>query len=305
MRRYKPGLWPFLFFALLQLFPEAMAGDRIKVVTTIPTLRDFVTQVGGEKIEVVSLLKGGEDLHTFDPRPSDTRAVFGADILVKVGIGLDGWVDKIIKASGNRRLRVVEASQGVEVIRSPGENISHISGNPHVWHDPGNARVMLKNIYNALTGAFPQGESYFRANLETYTAKLTALDKELDGALSEIKDRRVVTYHPGWAYLVKRFSLRELFSIERSPGREPSAREMADSIDTIKKEKVKLILGEPEAPRKVLFIISKESGAAVVNLAPEVGSLPGTGSYMGMMRHNVGEIARGLSLIYGRSETEP
>lgn len=294
MNNLKRGLWPFLFFALLLLSSEATAGERIKVVTTIPTLKDFVNQVGGDRVEVVSLLKGGEDLHTFDPRPSDTRAVSNADILVKVGIGLDGWVDRIIKASGNKRLQVVETSRGVEVIRLPGENISHTHGNPHIWHDPENAKTMVENIFQALAKVSPGDVAYFKTNRNAYAAKLEELSSELDETMSGIKDRRVVTYHPGWAYLIKRFQLKELFSIEKSPGREPSAREMADTIDIIRREKVKLIIGEPEAPRKVLSIIAKESGGGVVNLAPEIGSLPGTGSYIEMMRHNAREIAKGL-----------
>ncbi len=291
----KRGLWPFLFFALLLTSSyDALADEKIRIVTTIPTLKEFVKQVGGERVEVLSLLKGGEDLHTFDPRPSDTRAVSNADIVVKVGIGLDGWVDKVVKASGNKKLLVIEASRGVNVISSPGENPSHAHGNPHIWHDPENAKVMIENIYQALIKASPAGSDYFKANRDGYIARLSELDMELDAALSGIKDRRVITYHPGWAYLLRRLRLQELFSIEKAPGREPSAREIAKTIGTIKAEKVRLLIGEPEAPKKVLNIISQESGALAVSLAPEIGSLPQAGSYMEMMRYNVGEIVKGL-----------
>lgn len=271
-----------------------MAENKLKVVTTIPTLKDFVRQVGGEKVEVVSLLKGGEDLHTFDPRPSDTKAVYHADILIKIGIGLDGWSDKVATASGNRKLLVIEASKGVNIITSQGENPSHTHGNPHIWHDPENAKVMVENIYQALAKASPHDADHFRTNRDGYIAKLTELNRELDASMTGIKDKRVITYHPGWGYLIKRLGLQELFSIEKAPGREPSAKEIAGTIDAIKAKKIRLIIGEPEAPKKVLSIIAKESGAQTVNLAPDVGSLPQAGSYLEMMRHNVGEIARGL-----------
>lgn len=284
----------FLLAILFAFHSEALAGEKIKVVTTIPTLKDFVKQVGGEKVEVISLLKGGEDLHTFDPRPSDTRAVYNAGILIKIGIGLDNWADKVATASGNKKLTVIEASTGVNVLSSPDENPSHSHGNPHIWHDPENAKIMVENIYQSLIRVSPAHAGYFKANRDTYMAGLTELNKELDSSLSEIQDRRVVTYHPGWGYLLNRFHLRELFSIEKAPGREPSAREIAEAIDRIRTEKVKLILGEPEAPKKMLGIISRESGAMAVNLAPEIGSLPEIGSYIEMMRYNVGEIARGL-----------
>lgn len=273
---------------------DTLAGERIKVVTTIPTLKEFVKQVGGEKVDVVSLLKGGEDLHTFDPRPSDTRAVYNAEILIKIGIGLDNWADKVAAASGNKKLIVIETSKGVNVISSPGENPSHPHGNPHIWHDPENAKLMIEDIYQGMIRVSPADADYFKTNRDAYMARLTELDKELDTSLSDIKDRRVVTYHPGWAYLLNRFRLQEVFSIEKAPGREPSARDIAGAIDRIKKEKVRLILGEPEAPKKVLDIISKESGALAVNLAPEIGSLPRATGYIEMMRYNVGEIARGL-----------
>ncbi|MDO8707083.1 metal ABC transporter substrate-binding protein [Pseudomonas sp.] len=291
----KLGLWPFLFFVLLLTSSyDAVADERIKIVTTIPTLKEFVKQVGGERVEVLSLLKGGEDLHTFDPRPSDTRAVYNADIVVKVGIGLDGWVDRVVKASGNKKLLVIEASRGVNVISSPGENPSHTHGNPHIWHDPENAKVMIENIYQALIKASPAGSDYFRANRDGYIARLSELDKELDADLSGIKDRRVITYHPGWGYLLRRLKLQELFSIEKAPGREPSAREIAGAINQIKSGKIRLILGEPEAPKKLLDIISKESRAVAVNLAPEIGSVPEATGYIEMMRYNIREIAKGL-----------
>lgn len=295
MNNYRWGLWPFLFSAVLLIFSQdALAGGRIRVVTTIPTLKEFVREIGGDRIEVSSLLKGGEDLHTFDPRPSDTRAVSNADIVVKVGIGLDGWVDRVVNASGNKKLIMIEASRGVDVIQIAGENPSHTHGNPHIWHDPENARIIVENIYQAIIKASPGEADYYKANRDAYMAKLSELQKELDAALSNIGDRRVVTYHPGWAYLLRRFRLKELFSIEKAPGREPSAREIAKTIDAIKSEKIKVILGEPEAPKKILDIISKESGAIAVNLAPEIGSLPQARSYMEMMRYNVGEIAKGL-----------
>ena len=284
-----------LLVLLLILTPyDTLSGDRLRVVTTIPTLKEFVRQVGGERVEVVSLLKGGEDLHTFDPRPSDTRAVYNADVLIKIGIGLDDWADKVAAASGNKKLIVIETSKGVNVISSPGENPSHTHGNPHIWHDPENAKVMVENIYQAFIKVSPANADYFKVNKDAYIARLTDLDRELDATISDIKDRRVVTYHPGWAYLLRRFQLREMFSIEKAPGREPSAREIARAIETIRKENIRLILGEPEAPKKVLDIISKESGALAVNLAPEIGSLPQATGYIEMMRYNVGEIAKGL-----------
>ncbi len=284
-----------LLALLLILTPyETLSGDRLRVVTTIPTLKEFVRQVGGEKVEVASLLKGGEDLHTFDPRPSDTRAVYNAEVLIKIGIGLDDWADKVAAASGNKKLIVTETSEGVNVISSPGENPSHTHGNPHIWHDPENAKVMVENIYQAFIKASPANADYFKVNKDAYMARLTGLDKELDATLSDIKERRVVTYHPGWAYLLRRFQLREMFSIEKAPGREPSAREIARAIETIRKENIRLILGEPEAPKKVLDIISKESRAVAVNLSPEIGSLPQATGYIEMMRYNVGEIAKGL-----------
>lgn len=284
-----------LLALLLILTPyETLSGDRLRVVTTIPTLKEFVRQVGGEKVEVVSLLKGGEDLHTFDPRPSDTRAVYNAEVLIKIGIGLDDWADKVAAASGNKKLIVTETSEGVNVISSPGENPSHTHGNPHIWHDPENAKVMVENIYQAFIKASPANADYFKVNKDAYMARLTGLDKELDATLSDIKERRVVTYHPGWSYLLRRFQLREMFSIEKAPGREPSAREIARAIETIRKENIRLILGEPEAPKKVLDIISKESRAVAVNLSPEIGSLPQATGYIEMMRYNVGEIAKGL-----------
>lgn len=273
---------------------DTLAGDGIRVVTTIPTLKEFVKHVGGEKVVVVSLLKGGEDLHTFDPRPSDTRAVYNADILVKIGIGLDDWVDKVAAASGNKKLILSETSKGVDVLSFSNENPSHSHGNPHIWHDPANAKVMVENIYRSLIKVLPAETLYFKANRDRYLALLDDMEKELDALMADIKDNRVVTYHPGWAYILKRFKLREMFSIEKSPGREPSAREIARAIETIKKENIRLILGEPEAPKKVLDIISRESGAMTVNLAPEIGNLPQANSYTEMMRYNVGEIARGL-----------
>src|SRR5690242_17972601 len=173
-------LFGVVFFAVLAGIGHAAAGspDRVNVVVTIPVLKDFAEQVGGDRVNVTSLLSGQENEHTYAPKPSDLLAIRKARLLVEVGLGLEVWVSSLVKNSGNPLLRVVTTSKGIALIRDrqnpetrPEDAKRKPGGNPHIWLDPENAKVMMRHITEALMRADPDFATTYRENQAAYLGK--------------------------------------------------------------------------------------------------------------------------------------
>jgi len=150
------------FMLLLTLLwkPVAPAGEPIRVVTTIPILKNLVQEIGREKVVVKSLLRGVESPHTYGPKPSDLAALLGAQIFIQIGAGLEGWVDGFIKNARHEHLMIVTTSQGLllledEESQTEGEAHAHIK-NPHIWLDPQKVKVMVRHITEALSHIAPE-----------------------------------------------------------------------------------------------------------------------------------------------------
>lgn len=276
---------------------QASAGQKIKVVTTLTLLEDFVKNVGGERVEAKSLLSGLESEHTYTPKPSDIVAVKEARMLVKVGLGLEIWVDSLIKNASNKDLMIVTTSNGVPLLRGEESNShdhDHPLGNPHIWLDPERAKTMIRHVTEALSRIDPAGRNFYLANQAVYFKKIDAMRKKIDEQLSPFANRKVITHHPAWPYFAQRFKLQIANNIQIQVGTEPSARHMAEIINQVKKEHILVIVSEPQLNPKVPKAIADETGAKVIILTPIPGGLPGTGSYIEMMEYIGEQLASAL-----------
>jgi len=267
---------------------QAYADQKIKVVTTLTLLEDFVRNIGGDRVEVKSLLSGLESEHTYTPKPSDIVAVKEARMLVKVGLGLEIWVDSLIKNASNKDLMVVTTSSGIPLLR--GEEIhtpdhDHTLGNPHIWLDPERAKTMVRHITEALLKIDPGGRNFYLSNQATYFKRIDAMRKKIDSQLKPLQNRKIIAHHPAWPYFAQRFNLQVVDNIQMQVGTEPSVRHIADIIDKIKKDRIRVIISEPQLNPKVPKAISDETGAKVIILTPIPGGLPGTDSYIEMMEY--------------------
>ena len=265
----------------------------VKVVATLPILKEFAEQVGREHVLVTSLISGFESEHSYSPKPSALKTIGEARLLLEIGLGLEVWVRGLVKNAGNPRLRIVTTSQDISVIRDDSEAESQ--GNPHIWLDPENAKIMTRHIAAALIEVDPSHTSEYRANLETYLQRVNDAALELQGKVKTLSDRRIVTYHPAWPYFARRFGFRIEGDIIRQIGAEPTGAELARLAHRMKTEKIKVIVSEPQLNQKVAQALAGETGARIVLLSALPGAIKGTETYLSMLRYDIATLVAALA----------
>ncbi len=280
----------------------AATAEPLNIVVTIPVLKDLAEQVGKSHVRVTSLLSGYENEHTYSPKPSDLVAVRKARLLFQVGIGLEVWVSSLVKNAGSPSLRVVTTSQGIGLVRDHSDDDqAHQTGqegggggNPHIWLDPENAAIMLRHITEALIEIDPAHAADFRNNQAAYLQQLDRLRKDLSARVSHVPDRRFIAHHPAWPYLARRFGFDIAGIIQLQSGTEPSALHLQSLIARMKKERIKVIVSEIQLSQKIPELLAKETKARVVVLTTLPGGLPGTETYLDMLRYNVLQLCHAL-----------
>jgi manganese/iron transport system substrate-binding protein len=276
--------------------PRVQTGKRIQVVTTLGVLADWANQVGGDRVQVTSLLTGLEGEHTYEVKPEDTRVIARAGILFRVGLGLEDWLNQVIQNAGNPRLVIADASTNVPVLQNAGgDNIEHPKGNPHVWLDPMYAKIGIDNLVAALVKVDPHGESLYRARARAYDQQLDSLTRALTAVVQQLPDRRFISFHDAWPYFAERFGFRIAASVEPIPGQEPSARQIARLIDLIRSEHLRVACSEPQLPSDIPATLARETGISVVMLTPLTGAIRGVDDYVSLIRYDVETLAGALS----------
>ena len=273
----------------------------LNVVVTIPVLKDLTQQVGGPYVHVTSLLSGYENEHTYAPKPSDLIAVRKARVLFEVGIGLEIWVSALVKNAGSPSLVVITTSDGIGLIRDhtdqevaqPGDH-QHAGGNPHVWMDPESVATMLRHITETLIKLDPAHTREFRDNQAAYLRQLDQLRKELSDRVKQLTDRRFIAHHPAWPYLARRFGFDIVATIQAQSGTEPSALQIQSLVSKIKKDHIKVIVSEIQLSQRIPELLAKEAKTRVIVLTTLPGGLPGTETYLDMLRYNVLQLANAL-----------
>lgn len=268
--------------------PREQAGRKVHVVTTLGVLADWARQVGGDRVTVTSLLTGLEGEHTYEVKPEDTRLIARANILFRIGLGLEDWLNPVIQNAGNPRLTIVDASANVPVLQSEGgANAEHPKGNPHVWLDPVYAEIGIDNLLSALVSVDPRGESLYHARARAYDQRLDSLTQALTAVVAQLPDRRFIAFHEAWPYFANRFGFQIAASIEPIPGHEPSAREIAHLTDLIRTQGIRVIASEPQLPSDITMMLARETGVKTVILTPLTGAIRGVDDYVSLIRYNV------------------
>ena len=279
-------------------------GSQLQVVTSISVLQDLVQQVGGDQVKVTSLITGLENPHTYEPRASDVRAIAQAELFVKVGLGLEVWADALVANAANPDLEVVVTSAGIPVLEtgseeqptaSPASESQHTRGNPHIWMDPRNARRMAQTIRDALIRKRPEARQIFERNFQDYAAKLDALLEEAKQRMNRVGLRRVVSFPPAFPYLFRALGIEEIARIMEVPGTTPSPRHIAEVIRQMKQQHVRVIVTVPQFSDQIPRSIAEETGARIVRLTQLLGALPGTETYLDMIRYDVAQLEAAAS----------
>jgi zinc/manganese transport system substrate-binding protein len=277
----------------------ARAQQRIRVVATFSILGDFVKNVGGDKIELATLVQPNGDTHVYSPTPDDAKLIAAATVVFVNGLGFEGWMTRLVGASGTKAPLVV-ASRGVKSLmredrHHPGQTVI----DPHAWQSVANAKIYVANIRDGLASVDPVNRSTYEANAAAYLAKLDALDKEIREAISKIPPdhRKIITTHGAFGYFADAYGMQFISPEGISTDAEPSARDVAEIIAQIKRQKIPAVFMENISDPRLMQRIADETGAKIGGTLFSDALSPPNGpaaSYVDMMRHNVGEFTKAL-----------
>ncbi|MGH6822119.1 MAG: metal ABC transporter substrate-binding protein [Methylocella sp.] len=276
---------------------RAQAPEKLPVVATFSILADFARNTGGDRIEVAALVGPDGDTHVYQPKPADAKKLGAARLVVVNGLGLEGWIDRLIKASG-ANAPVIVATKGInpQEMREEGR----IGLDPHAWQSIANAKIYVANIRDGLIAADPEGEAAYRANAETYCGKLDALEAEVKREIAKIPPgrRQIITTHDAFGYFGTAYGFRFIAPEGISTETEASARDVAKIIGQIKAQKIPAVFLENVTDPRLVRSIAAESGAKIGGtLYSDALSPPGgpASTYIDMMRNNVRELSAALA----------
>jgi zinc/manganese transport system substrate-binding protein len=275
----------------------AQTAEKLPVVATFSILADFVRNVGGSRVGVTMLVGPNSDSHVYEPKPADAERLGKARLIVVNGLGLEGWIDRLIKASGTTA-PVVVATKGLkpQEMREEGR----ITVDPHAWQSIAGAELYVANIRDGLIAADPAGESTYRSNAQEYLAKLDALEKEIAAEIAKIppEKRQIITTHDAFGYFGSAYGFRFIAPQGISTENEPSARDVAKIIRQIRAEKIPAVFLENVTDPRLIKRIAAETGAKIGGALYSDALSPADGpaaTYIEMMRHNVRELVSALA----------
>ncbi len=273
-------------------------AEKLEVVATFSIVADFVREVGGDRVALTMLVGPDGDAHVYSPAPGDSRRLAQAKLIVSNGLGLEGWMARLIKSSGTKAA-VVEAAKGIKARKSDDAH-AHGGFDPHAWQDVSNAKVYVANIRNALASADPAGREVYEANATAYLDALDALEREVRTALAAIppERRRIITTHDAFGYCKAAYGLDFVAPQGVSTEAEASAKDVARIIRQIKAERIPAVFLENVSDPRLMDRIARETGARTgPKLYSDALSGPDgpAGTYIAMVRHNIRAFSEALS----------
>ncbi len=301
----------YTLFFLVFLFSCAPNGSpqerSFKVVATIYPIYDMAKQVGGSRVEVVCLMDAGESPHTFEFTPDRVKRLQGADIALKVGLGLDDWLEGTIR-SLDQDIEVHDIHRGIDLM---GEECSHAHEsddhnnnahgshdhnhhvNPHIWLSLENAKAIVGNIQSIFSEKFPEHDSYFIENKNRYIQEIDKLDTEFRKEAEGFGKKEFIAHHDAWVYLARDLGLKQVMSVEPFPGKEPTPAYIIQLQKTIDNYEIDTILIEPQLSADVVNFLTQDMDLEVRVLDP-LGGTEGTETYLDMMSYNFGQLKDAL-----------
>ncbi len=272
------------------------SGAKLPVAASIFPVADIVKQVGGEHVEVITIVPPGASPHTFELKPGIVKKISSARIFFMIGAGLEYWNEKFVNSTGGRLKKVV-LSDGVDLIHEKehhhGEKTGkHHSGdmfaNPHIWLDVEIVKSMVKKVVTALASVDNGHALYYEERGNKYIAELDRLDQTIYKETGKFKIKRYVAFHPAWDYFARRYGLESAGVIESVPGKSPTPLDIKNIVGNIKKHGVKAVFAEPQFNPKIAEVIAKEAGVKVLMLDPMGGpGIKGRENYIDIMKYNL------------------
>jgi len=290
MRRFQFWLICLVLVATAQ---PVRAQERLNVVASFSILGDLAQNVGGDRVNVTTLVGPNGDVHVYTPAPADTKKIADAKLVIVNGLGLEGWMPRLVESSGGKAT-MVTASKAITPRRLGSD------ADPHAWQSVANARIYVTNIRDALGVVDPTDAEGYRANAERYLAKLDALDREVRGAIAQIPPahRKVISTHNAFGYFAAAYGIEFIAPQGVSTESEASARDIAGIITQIRAAKIPAVFLENISDPRLMRRISTETGARIGgtlysdSLTAENGEAP---TYIDMVRHNIKALTSALS----------
>ena len=281
------------------------AAEKVRVVTTTTDLKALTEAVGGDLVEVDALARGNQNPHDLEVRPSLMVRVRRADLLVMNGLELDQWAEVVVQGANNPKVIAgapgrVDASHGIPVLDVPTARVDrsmgdvHPAGNPHYSLDPGMAPAVTGTILEGLARVTPPHRAVFERNRQEFLSRLALAMARWSASMAPFKGAKVVVYHPLWSYLLTRFGLVQVGTVEDRPGIPPTPGHLTKLIGLMKADQVKLVIVEPWSDQKLAERLAREAGVKAVILATAVGSVKGADSYIDAVDYNVNALAQAL-----------
>lgn len=280
------------------------ANDRTRVAVSIFPIYDLVRRVAGPDADVTLLLQPGHNEHTFDPTPRDVETVSRAKLGVMVGLGLDPWMEKLMKeaAPSARILKVGDQVPTLTIKDDPIGADDHDDDHdhegkgaqdPHVWLDPQRAQLIVRAIAEDLGRIDAAHAVAYRQRATELDTSLVTLDKEADERLKKLGHRSFVTFHGSFGYFAERYKLDILAVIEPFPGSQPTGEYVTKVLSVIKEKKVPALFSEPQLDPRPAKVLADEAKIPLGALDP-VGGGPETDSYEKIIRYDVAQLEKYL-----------
>ncbi|MET4324213.1 zinc/manganese transport system substrate-binding protein [Bradyrhizobium sp. i1.15.2] len=281
-----------LLCVLLLIASPLHAAEQLKVVASFSILADFVRNVGGDRINLTTLVGADSDVHVYTPAPSDAKRIADAKLVIVNGLGLEGWLPRLVQSSGSKA-QVITASAGIAPLKLGS------AADPHGWQSVPNAKIYVTDIANALAAADPDDAELFRAQAKAYLEKLETLDREVRDAVAKIppERRKVISTHDAFGYFAAAYGVQFIAPLGVSTETEPSARDIATIIGQIKAQKIPAVFLENISDDRLIRRIAAETGSKVGGtlisdgLTGEKGPAP---TYIDMVRHNIKALTAAL-----------
>ncbi len=289
---------------VLLLAASGARAGRMSVITTTVYTASLAKTIGGDKVDVVSLVPPGFNADNYSPRPQDLFKIHKAKLFIMIGLNLEDWARDLVSAANNPDLVEAEIYHGITLLDKPKGNVDfsfgdiHPFGNPHFQTDPEAGRVMAKNIEEALGVADPADKALFAKNLADFEAKLTASEKRWNEEMAPFKGTDILTYHESWDYFAEYFKLVIPVppkTIEEKPGFVPSPRRVEEVIRLAKDKDVKLIVTEPYYDVSIAQTIADRLAVPWLSIdLYAIGINPKQTDYISMVDDVVNQFAKAL-----------
>lgn len=301
--------------------------EGLRVYASVYPMYDFAKKIAGDKLDVEMVMPQGTEPHGWEPDTKAIKNLESADLFIYNGAGLESWTDKVIDSLSNKDLKVVEASEGVDLIKSSHdhededhdhqgaeenhnhnhedheedhEHEGHHHGpmDPHVWISPKNAKIEMENIKNALVELDKENADYYESNYQKYAKMLDELDAKYSEQLSALPNKTIVVSHEAYGYLCKDYNLTQIGIKGVNAETEPDAKKMAEIINYVKENKITTIFTEELIDPKVSKIIADETGCLVKVLSPIEGlseeQIKNNEDYFSIMEENLENLVGAL-----------